>query len=512
MSDLRSLYRETSHYLIGQVAALALGFVSFPIFTRVLSVADYGMMSLVFQITAMAVVFSKMGFGQSIQRFYPEHANSSEADALKRFSSTIVIGTTVLGLSATILFVLGLRLVPDAVVSPALKKVLLIGSGLIFVRGMQPILLNFLRAQRKTKPFNIFNTVMRGATIAFVCVLLFTWSKDVSAVLTGTVAVELASVIVLVILVFPRDAISLSAFDNRIFRTALAFGMPLALWEQAAVILDSGDRVLVQYYLGFQQLGYYSCAYNITNYIAQSMMYPLNLALVPIYMEMWETRGPKETVSFLSNALDNFIMAVMCVMAGVAVTARSAVIVLGSQKLQNAAPLLPTLVLGVMLYTVHIFFSAGLVIHKKTRILVKIILYAAALNIALNFLLIPRIGTQGAAIATLISYAVFLAMIVRASLAIMPLRINIPGCLRYLVAAVTSVALVSLIDCSSPFINLFVRGTLCVSIYGATLYAIDQRFRTMVTNLVPSLGRLHGKPNQQAELTAEPVAEARSKV
>lgn len=97
----------------------------------------------------------------------------------------------------------------------------------------------------------------------------------------------------------------------------------------------------------------------------------------------------------------------MCVLAGVAVTARSAVIVLGSQKLKEAAPLLPILVLGVMLYTLHIFFTAGLIIHKKTVTMVKIVAFSAALNIALNIWLIPRMGLPGAAVSTLISYAVF---------------------------------------------------------------------------------------------------------
>ncbi len=84
-------------------------------------------------------------------------------------------------------------------------------------------------------------------------------------------------------------------------------------------------------------------------------------------------------------------MTIMCVLAGVAVTAHSAVIVLGSQKLQQAAPLLPVLVLGLMFYALHIFFSAGLVIHKKTITLLKIVVFSAVLNIALNILLIPRI-------------------------------------------------------------------------------------------------------------------------
>jgi O-antigen/teichoic acid export membrane protein len=493
----------------GQVATLVLGFVSFPIFTRVLSVADYGVMSLTFQIAAMGVVLSKMGLQNSIQRFYQEHATSSEPGALQKFCSTLLFGAGLCGLAVAVLFLIGLELVSDSMVPPALKKVLLIGSGLIFVRGLQPILMNFLRAQRRTKAFNGFDILARGTSIAFVCLLLFTWSRGVRTVLIGTVAVELMAVLVLIPLVLPKGTISLSAFDGKLFRSALAFGMPLVGWELAAVILDSGDRILVHHYLGAEALGYYSCAYNITNYIAMLLMSPVNLAVVPIYMKMWDTRGPRETAAFLSKALDNFIIAVMCVLAGVVVTAHSAVIVLGSQKLKQAAPLLPILVLGVMLYALHIFFAASLIIHKRTVTMLNIVASSAALNIALNIWLIPRMGLQGAAVSTLISYAVFLALIARASLSIMPLRVDALACLRCLLAAVTSVALVSLVEFSSHFLNFLVRGSLCVLIYAAVLYGIDRRVRSNVNDALRAARSSFKKQPQESALTTPETAGAR---
>jgi O-antigen/teichoic acid export membrane protein len=502
VSDLRTLYREASHYLGGQVGALALGFVSFPIFTRVLSVADYGMMSLAFQISAMAAVLCKMGLQNSIQRFYQEQTASSEPGALRKFCSTLLFGAALCALAVAVLFLIGLELVSDSWLSPGLRKVLLIGSGLIFVRGLQPIVMNFLRAQRRTKAFNGFDALAKAASLAFVCLLLFTWSRGVRTVLIGTVAVELVSVVLLILLVLPKDTISLGAFDGKLFRTALVFGIPLAAGELAFVILDSGDRILVQHYLGSEALGYYSCAYNITNYIAMFLMYPVNLAVVPIYMNMWTTRGPRETAAFLSKALDNFIMAVMCVLAGVAVTAPSAVIVLGSKKLMQAAPLLPILVLGLMLYTLHIFFIAGPIIHKKTIALLKIVASCAVLNIALNIWLIPRIGLQGAAVATLISYAVFLALIVRASLSTMPLRLDPLASLRYLLAAVISATLASRVEFSSHFLNFLVRGSLCVLLYIAALWAIDRRVRSVMNGALRWPGNFFKKRPEDSGLAA----------
>jgi O-antigen/teichoic acid export membrane protein len=507
MSDLKALFRDSSHYLTGQVAALALGFVSFPIFTRVLSVAEYGMLCLTLQIAAMATVLSKMGLQNSIQRFYQEHAASSESGALRKFYSTLLFGASLCALAVVILFVVGLELIPGSLVSPAFRKVLLLGSLLIFTRGMQPIVMNFLRAQRRTKAFNVYDVLSKALSLGVVCVLVFTWNRSVNTVLIGTVTVELASVVLLAFLLLPRDVVSFTSFDQRLFSAALIFGFPLVGYELAGVILDTGDRILVQHYLGFQAVGYYSAGYNMANYVATSLMYPVNLALFPIYMKLWTTKGAQETRAFLSGALDKFIMAALCVLAAVSVTARDAVIVLGSRKLQQAYPLLPILVLGLMIYSLHIFFNAGLIIHKKTLTMAKIISFSAALNVMLNVLLIPRIGLQGAALATLLSYGVFLGLIIRASSAVLPLRVDFRACLRYVGAAAVSALLASRIHFSSEFVSLAVRGSLSVVTYAAVLWMIDPGLRQVANAAVSSVCESLNKSSRQSEMATIPVVE-----
>jgi O-antigen/teichoic acid export membrane protein len=281
-----------------------------------------------------------------------------------------------------------------------------------------------------------------------------------------------------------RRFISLTTFDRKLLWASLVFGFPLVGYELAGVILDSGGRIVVQQYLGFEAVGYYSAGYNIANYVSQLLMVPVNLALFPIYMRLWVTKGREETQWFLSSALDNFLMAGMCVMAGVIVSAHDAVIFLGSQKLMAAYPLLPILVGGLMLYSLHIFFNAGLLIYKRTLTMAKLIASAATLNIVLNIVLIPLIGLMGAAVATLLGYAAFIGLMIRASSKVLPLRFDMRASLRYALAAGISVLLASRFHCPILLANLLVRGTLCLLVYGAVLYGIDNHFRLMVTGAV----------------------------
>ena len=72
MSALKTLYRHSSHYLGGRVAVMLLGFISFPVFTRVFSVAEYGAINLIMNTVLLLTVLSKFGFQHSVQRYYPE--------------------------------------------------------------------------------------------------------------------------------------------------------------------------------------------------------------------------------------------------------------------------------------------------------------------------------------------------------------------------------------------------------------------------------------------------------
>ena len=68
--ELRRLALQSSHYLAGFVASLAVGFVSFPIFTRVLSVSEYGIMDLGQRFLLMLTIMSKLGLQNASLRFY----------------------------------------------------------------------------------------------------------------------------------------------------------------------------------------------------------------------------------------------------------------------------------------------------------------------------------------------------------------------------------------------------------------------------------------------------------
>lgn len=480
MTELKTLLRHASHYLGGRVCLMLLGFLSFPVFTRVFSVSDYGIMSLVLKVLLLLTVLGKFGLQNSVQRFYGEEGASANTETSRRYYSTLFFGALGTGTLMAVLFVLAMLFAPAALVETRLKHLFLFAAVLIIVRSLQPTLIGFLRAEGKTKTYNATEIAVKGLTILLTITLLLFWKRTLSVFFGSMIAVEVAGIVVLAWYMRRRGLIDLKAVDWHYFRKAAVFAFPLIGYELASVVLDSGDRLLVQHYMGSQPLGYYSAAYNVSTYVEEALMVPINLALFPIYMKLWVEKGKQETQAFLSRSLNGFLALAVGVACIVLLTSRDVIVVLASSKFQDASRLLPVLVIGLLIYAVHIFLNAALLIYKKTATMTRLVVYACAINLLLNIVLIPRIGLQGAAIATLASYLIMVLLMGAVSFRLMPLQISYFGLAGNLAAASIAFAILRLLQFHHATVNVAVKGLLALLIYGGLVCVMNPVVRRAV--------------------------------
>jgi O-antigen/teichoic acid export membrane protein len=337
--------------------------------------------------------------------------------------------------------------------------------------------------EEKTTAFNVLDVASKALMIVAVCALFFGWQRSVWAFFAGSILVDLLQDIGIIIYFFHRRLLSLGIFDSTLFKSALVFGAPLIVYELGFMILDSGDRILVEHYLGPVPLGYYSAAYNMASYFLEALMVPLNLALFPIFMRLWVNKGKEETQAFLSRVFDVFLGASVGLIATMILLKHDLLVVLASSKFRAADSLLPSLLIGVLFYALVTLVNPGLLIFKKTRIMARLIVYSAILNVVMNIILLPRIGLQGAAIATLVSYLFFFLLTMHASFKLLPFAIEGAAIVRYVLAAGLTVAILYRVDLGNAFLNVGTKGLLGLLIYLAILFVIDSRVRRMAAKL-----------------------------
>lgn len=475
--ELKRLVKQSSQYLTATVVNLGLGFISFPILTRVFSVADFGLIDLVQKVFLLLTATSKLGQQNSALRFFSRETFEKDPEQSRRYYSTMYLGVMGMGLVVTGLFAAIVWALPATILMPSLSSLLLFASALILLRAVQSILWSFLRIEERTGIYNVANVLLRAATIGALLFLLPRMGASAHTYFTATMGVEILIVTALTIPLITRGVLSLGSFDLTLFKAAILFGSPLVVQELAGIILDSGDRILVQIYLGADALGFYSVAYGLSSYVNTLLAAPLGLAILPIYLRIWNSQGREKTIEFLSVGLDFFLMVSALILAVVTVTAHDAVLLLASSKYKGADVLIPTLVAGLLVYTSQIFITAGLVIEKKTRPLAATLLYSALLNILLNMVLLPLIGLQGAAIATLISYVFCAIYQSRISFRVLPLMIEYRSVLNYVLAAIGAWGAGAAATFSRPAFSFFGKATVASGVYLILLLILDRRFR-----------------------------------
>lgn len=508
MSSLKTFYRHSSHYLGGRVAVMLLGFVSFPLFTRLFTVADYGTINLITNTVLLLTVLSKFGFQHSVQRYYPEGTASNGPDDLRRYYSTLFYSTAALAVILSAILVVSMFFGAGKIFGQAAGGTLVLACTLVIIRSLRSMQMNLMQMENKTKLFNGMDILQKAATIALSCALLFFWQKTLFAFFLGIVIVEGVILLQYLPVLAKRELLSFSMFDFGFLRTAIAFSFPLMAAEISWVVLDSGDRFFIQHYMGPQSLGFYAAAYGIAIYLQDVMMAPLQMALFPVCMKVWNTEGKKATQEFLSRSLDQFVLVGVAVVCVAIVTSRDVIVLLASKKFQEAHSLLPYLVVGLVLSAVTIYFRPGLLIHKKASKIAAATFYACVLNIALNIVLLPRIGLLGAAIATMISYGGIVVFLAYQSLGVLPYKIHYASFLRYAIVGGAASWLVSRISVETPLVAAIVKATLILALYAGVLFAIDGRVRSLLIGGWNLIARFLGSSDESTEPVLKAVTAA----
>ena len=100
MSGLRALLGKAGHYFAGNGLGVLSGLISYPLLTRLLDPAQYGLMGLVSSTLLFSVAMGKIGIGSAGVRFYTQ---ATREDSLDRLISTYLSMGLGLGAAAALL-------------------------------------------------------------------------------------------------------------------------------------------------------------------------------------------------------------------------------------------------------------------------------------------------------------------------------------------------------------------------------------------------------------------------
>lgn len=269
------------------------------------------------------------------------------------------------------------------------------------------------------------------------------------------------------------------------------YGFPLAGLILAGNILSLGDRYILSYYFDSTVVGIYNAGYTIPEATLRLVSSSLVGAVTPMVFEMWETGDEKGVQRYLGKLIWIFTCVGLPLWIGMIILRHPIRLLINpSDSYAPITNIIPVVALALLLHSYAMLLD--LVFLSRTEPLppFMVTFMGAAINVGLNFVLIPQMGMWGATIATLVSYAGMLIM----TILLVCRRLTVPVQFQHTKLLRLSVAIIGLISMSLFVLKLTnalpILAQLMLSagtggiFYAALLFKLDDDWRLVVTSMI----------------------------
>lgn len=383
--------KASTFYLFGSLFNKGMSFFTVPIFTRLLSTSDYGIVTTYnswISILAMVVGFA---LHTGIRIAFVDYK-----EEMKDFMATTTTFTLLSGglLSVAIIFVS--RLVSFELNTTLIILCLLQSIATALVEDYSMYLMMQYRYKFRTALMILPNLI---SVILSVIAIKFVLTKDlyIGRIIPTALTVILFGILVCV-LVYSKSR----CFLNRDYlKYALSFSLPLILHGIALNILSQTDRTMITWLADSSQTGIYSLIYNFS-----MIATVITTSLEGIWVPWFYNKLQKKIYDEINVVAKDYINLMTYCMIGVILVGPEVVKLLASSNYWDGIKIIPPVVLSnfiIFAYTLYVNIEH---FHKKTKGITFNTVIAALTNIILNSLLIPKYGYVAAAFTTLASYLV----------------------------------------------------------------------------------------------------------
>jgi O-antigen/teichoic acid export membrane protein len=404
LGEIRRLGSQTIVYGIGGIALQVVGVITLPIFARVFEPSDYGIVELGMVMSSICLIVVDGGMASASQRSFFDHGDDEQAIRRRILSTALLFQLALGALMALVL----------AAIAGPLSEALFDGRdepGMLVLIGITLPALAAAQFTREVlrlhfRAWSYVTASVAGAVVGTVVSVLavVSWDAGVEGPFIGVLAGAVAGAVYGLALVW-RDLTARPS--RRELSIMLRFGIPLiptalSLWSLSVI-----DRVMLGRLADLDELGQYAIAARIGLPVLL-IVTAFSVAFSPFTFSLYqqdpehEKRVRGRVLLYLTAALSGLALVV-------GLFAREVVEVV-APAFDESFEAVGLVAFGLALFGISGVVVSGISISRQTHWLALYSVVAAVVNIVLNLVLIPPLGQVGAALATLVSYAVLTAL------------------------------------------------------------------------------------------------------
>lgn len=389
------------------------GIVTLPLIVGTLGTAGYGIWSQILAGITFLTFIVCWNLHLPLIRFI-----AADRSRAPRVYTTILLLEMALSAAGGLVLLPFSRVASAALLGDAgLGRHLAIGLVLVFFNNIRLVNINVYRAYDRFLSRSAVELAAQSVELGITIVALIV-TRDLFTALAG-----MAAWAAVVAAFSTWHAGRLAGFGRpsmEIARSAMRYSLPLLPSLIAFWVLDRSDRFFIGRILGDREVGIYAASYALGSLVLHLQM-PFQMTLFPKVAQLWDT-DRATAKRYIELSAKFFLTLAIPFTAACSVVAPVLLKQLGNEEIAARSATLSVLIAaGVTLWGVSVMQQQILHGARSTGVMGLTGILAAALNVGINLALLPRVGTLGAAIATLAAYGaqcVVLATVARRFLAI----------------------------------------------------------------------------------------------
>lgn len=398
MSDYKALLKHSGNYFFAMVATKALDFIAMPVFTYLLTVEEYGIYSIFISTVSIATVILTLNSEVAISRYYFDAKDEKD---FKQFVGASVRLTSLIFMIMAFLMVIFVKplsefqdfevLLTLSIIPVSLYKIV----NSVFQQIYQPLL-----QSRKIAVVSSIQACLAFA-LSIVCIFFLPEKKYYGQV-WGTI---IAMLIVGSYSVRQIKEYYLGSWNIEHIKYILNYSLPYLPYSLSGIIIAQLGRLIVGKSQGFEAVGVYSFASNISMAMLV-LISVVHSAWNPYYFRYMTDKDYK------SVDKDYDIIWRFTLFCGVGLSLFYYEIgsLAGPKEYVSNLYLIPVLALGYLFYQWAYVYMRNVGFAKRTIWNAIVVVSSGLVNIILNSVLIKSLGVLGIALSFTASYLTMLLL------------------------------------------------------------------------------------------------------
>ena len=377
--------------LFGKIAFQGIHFFTTPIFTRLLTQADYGYVTLY---TSWLSIFTLVE-GLSVASSSGVARIKYGEDKLSGFLSSIMsISVISFSVVLAVMLIFGNFFANLLGFSRLILTVLVIHSFFSFVISFEIGRLDVLKEAKKSALLALAQSIITvGLSLCFVFLL-----KDNKAEgrIYGQAISSIGIGLILFVLIYVRGK---SFWNPEYNKFCVKLALPLIFHELGHIIFAQSDKIMLERICDTETVGIYGVTVTLCTVLGV-IFGALNTAWVPFY---YDFKKAGDTQNILHHS-KRYIKFFTLTSVGFILLSFDVFKLIAPEEYYPGMNIIPLFVLSNYFSYLYLFPVNHEFFKEKTKLIPVITFFVALLNIAINYFLIPVLGMFGAALATLIAH------------------------------------------------------------------------------------------------------------